>query len=127
MRSIEAVFGGVLALVVLAAAIFMVAGGRWGSTTQTPPPQNPIVVSQPGGTNVADAGRSVLCQCFDQARDLAGSSVDVLSSQYRTGFESCRAVAGVKGGDAWTAGWNAKLSARPFQASCDAWLRSEGL
>ncbi|MCB2112308.1 MAG: hypothetical protein KDD85_02030 [Parvularculaceae bacterium] len=127
MRNIEAVFGGVLALVILAAAIFMVAGDRWAPTTQKPPAQRPIVVAQTNGANIADAGRSVYCQCFDQARELAGSNVDVLSSQYRTGFESCRAVAGAKGGEAWTAGWNAKLSARPFQASCDAWLRSEGL
>ncbi|HNR76338.1 MAG TPA: hypothetical protein PKM48_04360 [Parvularculaceae bacterium] len=127
MRSIEAIFGGVLALVVLAAAIFMVSGGRWGSNSQSSTTGGSVIVSQPGAATPADAGRDVLCQCFDQGRDLAGSSVDVLSSQYRTGFESCRAVAGVKGGEAWTAGWNAKLSARPFQASCDSWLRSVGL
>lgn len=126
MRGIEAVFGGVLALVVLAAAIFMVAGGRWGSNQQTAQPDDVVIVAS-GSTSPASGGRDVLCQCFDQGRDLAGSSVGVLSSQYRTGFESCRAVADVKGGEAWTAGWNAKLSARPFQASCDAWLRSEGL
>ena len=124
MRGIEAIFGGVLALVVLAAAIFMFSNGGWGGGT-TPPPSGPIV-TKPSPPSDA-TGRDVLCQCFNQARDLAGSSVGVLSSQYRTGFESCRAVAGVNGGEAWTAGWNAKLSSRPFQASCDSWLRSEGL
>ena len=124
MRGIEAIFGGVLALVVLAAAIFMFSGGGWGGGTR-PPPSGPIVTNPSPPAD--ESGRDVLCQCYNQARDRAGSSVDVLSSQYRTGFESCRAVAGVNGGEAWTAGWNATLSARPFQASCDSWLRSEGL
>lgn len=123
MRSVEAIFGGILALLVLGAAVFMLAGGEWGrggGQTST----GPVVIGQPtdGSTTIA-TGTDVLCQCFNQAYDLAGESVDVMSSQYRTGFESCRAVGGPKGGDAWTAGWNARLSSRSFQASCSAWLR----
>jgi hypothetical protein len=123
MKSVEAIFGGILALVVLGAAIFMVAGGDWkrgggqssgGAVIATPTAGSPAIVA---------TGNDVLCQCFDQAFDLAGKNVDVMSSQYRTGFESCRGVAGAKGGDAWTAGWNARLSSKPFQASCSAWLR----
>lgn len=123
MKSVEAIFGGILALIVLGAAIFMLAGGQWGSGS-APPPTGPVIgTPTTGGPSVPAAGNDVLCQCFDQAFNLAGENVDVMSSQYRTGFESCRAVAGARGGDAWTAGWNARVSSKPFQASCSAWLR----
>lgn len=123
MKSVEAIFGGILALIVLGAAIFMVAGGNWGGGT-TPPPTGPVIGSPvAGGPSVPATGDDVLCQCFDQGFDLAGENVGVMSSQYRTGFESCRAVAGARGGEAWTAGWNARVSSKPFQASCGAWLR----
>lgn len=123
MKSVEAIFGGILALVVLGAAIFMVAGGQWGGGAPSPP--GPVAPPPGGGSSTGSAGADVLCQCFDQAFDLAGDNVGVMSSQYRTGFESCRAVAGARGGDAWTAGWNARLSSKPFQASCSAWLRRD--
>ena len=125
MKNIEAIFGGVLALAVLAAAIFMVAGNGWNTT-------------RPGtgvgtGTTTIDSGQiidasagDVRCQCYDQGFALAGKDVGVMSSQYRTGFESCRAIGGSEGGDYWTAGWNARLSAKPFQASCRAYERGRG-
>jgi len=47
----------------------------------------------------------------------------VISPEYRTGFEQCRARGGVDGGEAWTAGWNARLSAKPYEASCRAYQR----
>ncbi len=122
MRGIEAIFGGVLALIVLGAAIFMVAGADWRSGN-APLPTAPVITPGVGGPVVPASADQVLCQCYDQAFDLAGANVDVMSSQYRTGFESCRAVGGPRGGDAWTAGWNARISAKPFQASCGAWLR----
>ncbi|OFX04718.1 MAG: hypothetical protein A3E78_16415 [Alphaproteobacteria bacterium RIFCSPHIGHO2_12_FULL_63_12] len=127
MKSVEAIFGGILALIVLGAAIFMVAGGQWGGIGGgggTPPPTGPVIGAPvDGGPAIPATGNDVLCQCFDQAFALAGENVGVMSSQYRTGFESCRAVAGARGGDAWTAGWNARVSSKPFQASCGAWLR----
>ena len=124
MRSIEAIFGSILVLVVLGAVAFMLAGGQFGATPTTPAPPGPVIVAPaPGGPAVASAADDVLCQCYDQGFDLAGENVDVMSSQYRTGFESCRAVAGARGGDAWTAGWNARLSSKPFQSSCGAWVR----
>ena len=123
MRSVEAIFGGVLALIVVGAAIFMLAGGNWGSGG-TAPPTDGGVVAPPPSTGSGDAPTNAgLCQCFDQAFDLAGKNVDVMSSQYRTGFESCRAVLGPKGGDAWTAGWNARLSSKSFMSSCSSWLK----
>ncbi len=123
MRNIEAIFGGILALVVLGAAIFMVAGNSWNTPRPLPDPAYPGY-----GKPIVDASAGdVECQCFDQGFHLAGKDVGVMSSQYRTGFESCRAIAGPGGGDAWTAGWNARLSAKPFQASCRSYRRSRGV
>ncbi|MDZ7629416.1 MAG: hypothetical protein U5J99_13530 [Parvularculaceae bacterium] len=117
MKNIEAVFGGILALVVLGAAIFMVAGNGFnGGPTPLPGPKPPY--SGDDGQLVDIGAGDVSCQCYDQGFALAGKNVDVLSSQYRTGFESCRAIGGAEAGDYWTAGWNARLSAKPFQASC---------
>ncbi len=125
MKNIEAIFGGLLALVVLGAAIFMVAGNGWNAGPTPLPGPTPDYPAD--GGPIVDAGSgNVNCQCFDQAFALAGKDVGVMSSQYRTGFESCRAVGGVDGGDYWTAGWNARLSAKPFQASCRAYERSRG-
>jgi hypothetical protein len=107
MQGIEKVFGGVLALIVLLAAVFFFSDAmRRGST---PPPS----ITQPS-TIIDASADDVICQCFHQA----------MSSQYRTGFESCRAVGGPSAGDAWTAGWNARVSSKPFQASCRSYLRN---
>ncbi len=116
---IEAVFGGVLVLAVIAAAIFALASA----------PAGPGAKSK----TIAQADTDILkrigepdpdqCFCYDAAFDLAGSSVDVMSSQYRTGYEHCRAE-GEPQARAWTAGWNARLSARPYEASCRAYIRT---
>lgn len=126
MRNVEAVFLGVFALIVLGAAIFMVAR----PSLPGPRPTQPTFPGPGAGgghhPRPDPADSSLACQCFNDAFDLAGQDVDVLSSQYRTGFEMCRATGDEFGGDAWTAGWNARLSAKPFQATCSAWLRQSG-
>lgn len=124
MRNVEAVFGGILALIVLGAAIFMVVGGDWGrAPTSTPTTATIITPTTVAGASAPTSAEDVYCQCFDDAFDLAREA-DILSSEYRAGFENCRAVAGIRGGEAWTAGWNARASSKPFQANCRAWLRS---
>lgn len=127
MRSVEAIFGGILALIVLGAAIFMVVGGDWGGGPNSTPltPSTPSIVTPTTGAGASGptTAEDVYCQCFNDAFDLARDA-SILSSEYRAGFETCRAVAGVKGGDAWTAGWNARASSKPFQANCRAFLRS---
>lgn len=122
---IDAIFGGLLALVVLAIAIFAVANTNFGAGggSATEPVSDPL---NSGGVVIASA-EDIECQCFSQGFDLAGKDVGVMSSQYRTGFEQCRAVGGVSSGDAWTAGWNARLSAKPFAASCRTWRKSRGV
>lgn len=123
MKGIEQVFLGVLALVLVFAAIyFFVRGGRGDEIA---PPTGPIVTLPGDPGSLPPSAEDVLCQCFNQGRDLAGKDVGVMSSQYRTGFESCRAVGGARGGEAWTAGWNSRVSAKSFQASCRAWMRGE--
>ncbi len=132
MRSlqIEALFGGVLALVVLGIAVYAVANTTFGgpggnSGVVTPDPTGATPVIQTNAHNVslaAQSGQDLICECYDNAFDLAGK-VKVLSPEYRTGFEQCRARGGIDGGDAWTAGWNARLSAKPYEASCRSYKR----
>ncbi|MBI1364492.1 MAG: hypothetical protein GC153_00860 [Alphaproteobacteria bacterium] len=114
---IEAVFGGFLVLIVLAVALYALISTNIVSS----PSQSGETTSVGGGPIVVEA-TSPVCQCFHKAFKLAGSNVGVMSSQYRTGFEACQGQFGAQGGDAWTAGWNARLSAKPYEASCRAWL-----
>ncbi|MEO1015427.1 MAG: hypothetical protein AAFX08_09610 [Pseudomonadota bacterium] len=116
---IEAVFGGVLVLAVIAAAIFALASGPTGSSAK---PKR-VAHADNELLELIQAAEPGECYCYDAAFDLAGSSVDVMSSQYRTGYEHCRAD-GEDQARAWTAGWNARLSARPYEASCRAYIRS---
>lgn len=125
---IEAIFGGVLALIVLGIAVYAVANTTFGAVG------GPSVnVGSNNGTSVAPtptltalSGQGLICECYDEAFELAGRA-NVLSPEYRTGFEQCRARAGVDGGDAWTAGWNARLSSRPYEASCRAYKRRKSV
>jgi len=121
---IEALFGGVLALVVLGVAIYAIANTSFGGPSDGGGPTQPTVVAVSGDPVVlsASTGQDLICECYDEGFDLAGK-VKVLSPEYRTGFEQCRARGGVDGGDAWTAGWNARLSAKPYEASCRAYKR----
>lgn len=125
MRNIEAIFGGVLALVVLGVALFAVMNTSFtGDDGGGANPGTDGAYSGPDMTPTLTAvsGQDLICECYDAAFQLAGK-VDVISPEYRTGFQQCRARGGVDGGDAWTAGWNARLSARPYEASCRAYKR----
>ncbi len=122
---IEALFGGILALVVLGVAIYAVAntsfgprGNSQGGVFTSSNVSNPVI-------SASASGQDLICECYNDAFQMAGK-VKVLSPQYRTGFEQCRARAGVDGGDAWTAGWNARLSAKPYEASCRSYKRRSG-
>lgn len=122
---IEALFGGLLALAVLGVAIYALATTEFGDVgggapTSTPITTTPVNATVP--TITATAGQDLICECYDDAFAQAAKS-DVLSPEYRTGFEQCRARGGVDGGEAWTAGWNARLNGRPYEASCKAYKR----
>lgn len=126
MRNIEAIFGGVLALVVLGVALYAVMNTSFssGANVETAPAATEVSYSPsaPTPTIMASAGQDLVCECYDAAFSLA-SQTDVLSPEYRTGFQQCRARGGVDAGDAWTAGWNARLSGRPYEASCRSYKR----
>ncbi len=121
--NVEAIFGGVLALVVLFVAIYAVANTSFGRTggSATVTTSGSSSSATPTLTATA-AGQDLICECYNEAFELAAKT-QVLSPEYRTGFEQCRARGGIDGGDAWTAGWNARLSAKPFEASCRAYKR----
>ena len=123
---IEALFGGALALMVIAAVIIAVANTGITGKRGTAQHDDPVPVTASADLKsvvlASTSDADVVCECYDKARSLA-SSVDVLSSEYRTGFEQCRARANIDGGEAWTAGWNARLDGRAYEASCKAYKR----
>lgn len=119
---IEAIFGGILALIVLGIAVYAVANTTFGSVGGPSGGGVSAPVGAAAPTLTALSGQGLICECYDDAFELAGRA-NVLSPQYRTGFEQCRARAGVDGGEAWTAGWNARLSSRPYESSCRAYKR----
>lgn len=127
-NNIEAMFGGALALGVLGFALYAMTNANLGGGGQSPgakPEPQAVVVSTDSGLTpvlTAQGGADLICECYDTAFGLAGK-VDVLSPEYRTGFQQCRARGGIDGADAWTAGWNARLSAKPYEASCRAYKR----
>lgn len=128
MRNIEAIFGGVLALVVLGVAVFAVMNTTFTGTSGGGSGDGAKVTVTNTGSGSAmtptlvSSGQDLICECYDAAFQLAGK-VQVISPEYRTGFQQCRARGGVDGGDAWTAGWNARLSAKPYEASCRSYKR----
>jgi len=121
LPNIELMFGGLLALAAVIAAIVALAGplgsGFGGSSTSIKPPEITAGVVQ------ASQSFSDICQCYRGGMDLAGTSATVLSSSYRTGFMQCRAAFGPQGGDAWTAGWTARAEGKVVGAGCRTWLK----
>lgn len=112
MSKIELFFGSILALFLVGAVAYAGLSGRFGGGG----------AGHPAPQKQAQAEMS-LCGCFDRGFDLAASH-DVLSSEYGTHFTLCRRTLGEPGGRYFTAGWNARKSAKPWQASCEAYQRS---
>ncbi|MEM1396638.1 MAG: hypothetical protein AAGA22_03365 [Pseudomonadota bacterium] len=125
---IEAIFGGLLVLLVLVAAIWaLVQSGSGNARVADKSSSKTVTLSGlPGATSSTGSPKEYICPCYDAAFDLAGSDVNVMSAEYRTGYEQCRGVGADVAAKAWTAGWNARLSAKPFEASCKAYERSQG-
>ena len=123
---LEMLFGGLLALFVLGAAMFFAV-----SFPTSGEPQTAADATQSGDQDarppIEAVRASYVCQCFDNGFALAGTGVDVTSAQYREGYEQCRAIAYPQAGDAWTAGWNARLSDGADQADCLFYWRKEKL
>lgn len=125
MPRVEIIFGGVLGFIALAAALAAVLGvfdGSGGLTGGAVAPPSIAVVQ----AEAAEEALTDICQCYRGGMALAGTGASVLSPSYRSGFVQCRAVFGAQGGDAWTAGWNARLEGRLVAAGCRSWLRGVG-
>ncbi len=125
LPNVELLFGAVLGLVVLGAAIAGVLGAfsvpsPTGSAGGTSPLIEGSVPAPPG------PAFTEICQCYRGGVALAGEGVSVLNSRYRVGFVQCRAAFGPQGGDAWTAGWSARAEGKLIAAGCRSWLRREG-
>lgn len=127
LPSVELIFGGILGVVAIAAAIAGLTGafgrgaapGLGGGTADVPS----IAASADQTPGIAYTD---ICQCYRQGMTLAGTGLTVLSSEYRTGFVQCRAVFGPEGGDAWTAGWTAREQGKLVGAGCRSWLKGVG-
>lgn len=129
LPNVELLFGAVLGLVVLGAALAGVMGVFSGPKSQIVIADNSSVAPPVIGGLANGQQTQVyadLCQCYREGVALAGSGVSVLSSQYRVGFVQCRAVFGPQGGDAWTSGWNARVDGKVIGAGCRSWMRSYG-
>lgn len=126
LPSIEFLFGGAL-LFTLAAAILAGMMGLFG------PRSDRIANADGPAPIIAAADRAPLtvayadvCQCYRGGMDLADKGATVLDSTYRVGFVQCRAAFGSEGGEAWTAGWNARSEGRLIGAGCRSWRRGFG-
>ena len=133
---VEAIFGGVIVLLVVGVVLFAVANTKLGTgagnilasanggATSVGPASDGVVRPKARAISFnASGGQDLICECYDKAFSLA-SKKDVLSPDYRTGFVQCRARGGVDGGNAWTSGWQARKSARPYESSCRAYKKS---
>jgi hypothetical protein len=161
MTKIEGIIGGLLALLVLVAAVYLILPINPPIRTDPlpAPPTSELTVAdckelgyRAGEAKIGSAEYrtgwnycgyylgepgaeawltgwergQLICQCFDGGYKLAGSGASVMSAQYRSGNEQCRSRLEDKGADAWTAGWNKRVSAEAHKANCSEYLRGYG-
>ena len=125
---IEALFGGVLALAVLAIAIFAVSNATFTGASGASADDTGIILTKTDSDRdhylefEGEDQPDLVCECYNKAFSLAGRD-RVVSPDYRNGFEQCRARAGVDGGAAWTAGWTARTEGNAYESSCRAYKR----
>lgn len=112
MSRIEVIFGSLLALFIVGALAYAGLSGRFTGGGGS------------GGATRVAVGQSQmsLCGCYDKGFDLAEDN-DVLSSEYSTHFVLCRETLGEAGGRYFTAGWKARQSGKPWEATCEAFER----
>ncbi len=134
---LEMMIGGLLALFVLVAAFvsassFAPAGAGSAQTGAALSPSPTLSAPVADGdllagefTHFERIEADPRCQCYMQGFALAGTGVDVSSAQFRAGYKQCRALSDPKAGNAWTDGWNARLSSSDGQVGCPAYFRRE--
>jgi len=112
MSKIELVFGSLLALFLVVVVAYAGLSGRFSGGGSGAGKAHPA----------AEQADMTLCGCYNEAFDLA-ARYDVLSAEYSTHFVLCRETLGEPGGRYFTAGWNARQSAKPWEATCEAYER----
>lgn len=125
---IEAIFGGILALFVVAlgAAALFAGGGKSYGNDRTPVADavagaavHPLDVLRAERTS----SRDKICVCLREGRAYGAQGLGPNSADYATGYSMCRDLAGDSAAEAWTAGFET-AGARPL--SCNRFLRSVG-
>lgn len=124
-NQIEAYFLGALAFIVFGVVVFAAMSTRFGDSAGASTGTTVTKSTSSGGyiQTIAEGGNDIVCQCYNAGFELASKTSDVQSTAYRTGFSQCRRSGSVEGGDAWTAGWDARHSGRTYEATCKAYKR----
>ncbi len=132
MTKIEAIFGGVLLLAIVAAASFAVfqnglpsIGTSAATLLEADGEANPAVFT--------GAYRDDMCTCYESGYeygaqhgnklDRADYSIDN-SVHYKAGFTACRTAVGFEGSTAWSEGWRKGEDGVRTQRRCNFYLKS---
>jgi hypothetical protein len=137
MTRVEAIFGGVLLLAVIAAASFALfskgglpgfGAGNSSIVAGKKSPYTPVALN-PG----AEAGvelavftgdrKQDVCTCYENGFAYGNQKLSVQSVEYKSGYSSCRTAAGPDGGHAWTEGWDKGQAGKLAQRSCKIYLK----
>ncbi len=127
MSRIEAIFGGILVLAVVAAISFTaLSNGGFGGK-----PGTRVIAGDIQG-NLADADQSVfaldndsaLCGCYERGFAVSTNGYGLQSVEYQSGFSACRQSLGRQGGEAWSTGWTKGQEGKLSQRSCKFYLNS---
>lgn len=132
MSRIELIFGGILALAVIAAGSFVVFQNglpiaMFQSAAQDERPSyGAAAMSAPDGREAAvfTGNRETdLCTCYETGFQRGAENRSIQSVAYRGGYSSCRGELGTEGGEAWTEGWANGAENRLAQRSCRLYLK----
>ncbi len=131
MTKIEAIFGGVLLLAVVAAASFAMFQSGIPSLGSA----DSRLVSRDGEANLGiftgDYGDD-MCTCYESGyqdgSEYGNVKADVLYSiddsiHYKAGYSACRSAVGMQGGTAWTEGWASGEASLRTQRKCAFYLK----
>ena len=119
---IEAIFGGVLALLVVAitAAFLLTKTPGIDSANAAPAVAiagHPLDILRTAGVSTD----TKICECLKQGRSYGAQGLGPNSAEYATGYTMCRDLAGPAAADAWSVGFET-AGARPL--SCRRFLGS---
>ncbi|MCI5044517.1 MAG: hypothetical protein MRY72_07440 [Aquisalinus sp.] len=131
MTKIEAIFGGVLLLAIVAAASFAVFQNGLPSIG-TPA----VALLEDGEANPAvftGAYRDDMCTCYESGYQYGSEHGNSLgnpdysidnSVHYKAGFTACRTAVGFEGSSAWSEGWRKGEEGIRTQRRCNFYLKS---